>query len=167
MPTSIHSLLISLKITSSKLENILINCTIWTKYKRRKEGNLSPGSESVSYVMRDTGKNGKGRMNEGIEESSLDSLTFLLPSFLLALMLLWPEGPGSDAHHCLNLGISFSWPVSRSWIFLSCDIAFLACLFFPNCLTWILRSFQCHSSHNSVVTHSILWHYHPDYWSIC
>lgn len=114
MPTSIHSLLISLKITSSKLENILINCILWTMYKRRKEGNLSPGSESVSYVMRDIGKNGKGRTNEGIEKCSLDSLTFLLHSFILAPMLHRPEGPGSDAHHCLNLGISFSWPVSRS-----------------------------------------------------
>ena len=36
--TSIYSLLISLKIIPSKLENILINSILWTKYKRRKEG---------------------------------------------------------------------------------------------------------------------------------
>ena len=74
-----------------------------------------------------------------------------------------------DAHYDLHLGISFSWLISKSWLFLSCDIAFLPLTYlcFPKCLPWISPSFQCQSSHNSVVTHSVLWYYHPDHCSIC
>lgn len=91
MSTSIYSSLFSLKIIPSKLENILINSILWTKYKRRKEGNLSSDSQSVSYFTRDTGKSEKGRINEGIDKSSLDSLPFLLHTFFSAPMLR-PEG---------------------------------------------------------------------------
>lgn len=107
-----------------------------------------------------SGESGGGGVNEGSDKDFLGSLPFFfIDWFLLALMLHRPRSPGSDAHHCLSLGI-FSWPDSGSWFFLSCAIASLALayLFFPKCLTWIPPSFQCHSPHSSMVTHSVLWH---------
>ena len=95
-------------------------------------------------------------------------------AFFLAPVLR-PEGSplmSTDAPlmpYDLHLGISFSWLVSKSWLFPSCDIAFLPLTHqcFPKCLTWISPSFQCQSSYNSVVTHSVLWYYHLDHCSIC
>lgn len=104
-------------------------------------------------------------VNEGGDECFLDSLTFLLPPSL-ARMLHCTHKPGSDVHHCLSLGISFSWLDFGSWLFPSYGIAFLALtylllifgyLFFPSRQTWIAPIFQWHSSHNSTVTHSVLW----------
>ena len=72
------------------------------------------GSQSVPYVTGNSKNGGGGGMKERKDRGPLDSLTFLLQPVLLALMLHWPPGPGSDAHHCLSLGTSFSGPVSVS-----------------------------------------------------